>query len=230
MKSPALISTNSASTSAFWGKTVRVSVAGLAAAAGGGISGQEYLRALFSYQGGLCWQAHACIANTGPASRILVLIVTCCCRHCPPTLPLPGSVGSWIETGTDAMDALRMDGSINSGGCIASLACGVAHSALQLGLLQVTRRSGVGAGCFANHSPCFLVSHESLRRWFKYPLEGPCGLLTPFRKVTRPWRCPSPWQLTGHACSQQGQSQRSCAVVESLTFEGPASAGVSDLS
>lgn len=104
-----------------------------------------------------------CVGKHMPASRIPVLTVACCCRHCPPTVPLPGSVGSWIETGADAMDALRTDGSINSGGCIASLACGVAHSALQLGLLQVTRRSGVGAGCLANQSPRFLVSHESFK-------------------------------------------------------------------
>lgn len=104
-----------------------------------------------------------CVGKHMPASRILVLTVTCCCRHWLPTVPLPGFVGSWIETGADAMDALRTDGAINSGGCIASLACGVAHSALQLGLLQVTRRSGVGAGGLANHSPCFLVSHQSLK-------------------------------------------------------------------
>ena len=44
------------------------------------------------------------------------------------------------------MAHLKNDGAINSGGCIASLSCGIAHSALQMGLLQV----GMGltlAGC-----------------------------------------------------------------------------------
>ena len=50
------------------------------------------------------------------------------------------------------MAHLKIDGAINSGGCIASLSCGIAHSALQLGLLQVWRRGCMGSGLDSGRS------------------------------------------------------------------------------
>ncbi|GAX76082.1 hypothetical protein CEUSTIGMA_g3525.t1 [Chlamydomonas eustigma] len=66
-------------------------------------------------------------------------------QHCPSKVVSLGSFSKilapglrlgWVEAGQEAMEKLRSDGVINSGGCIAPLSCGIAHSLLQMGSLQ----------------------------------------------------------------------------------------------
>ena len=58
----------------------------------------------------------------------------------------------WVEAGPVVLNRLKMDGAINSGGCIASISCGIAHSALQLGLLEVNIRNAETISLMMMHS------------------------------------------------------------------------------
>lgn len=65
--------------------------------------------------------------------------------------PHPPLRPRWIEAAPSLIERLKADGVISSGGCIAQLSCGLAHSALELGLqqqhLDTVVRPGLEARC-----------------------------------------------------------------------------------